>query len=73
MFFACVMTAVPAQSTIYEAAAGDSSVYICVSPGAKRYHCDRDCKGLNKCEHTIRKVSVSKARSMGLTPCKECY
>ena len=49
------------------------AVYVCRSPGAKRYHCDRWCRGLNSCKHTIEPVSQGKASNMGLTPCKMCY
>jgi hypothetical protein len=74
LFFACALAAIPGHSTIYEPAnAGEASVYVCMSSGTKRYHCDRGCGGLNNCKHEIRKVSVSKAKSMGLTPCKKCY
>ena len=73
LFFVCAMATIPAQETVFEYAAGEATVYICVSGSSKRYHCDRDCRGLNNCEHTIRKVTVSKAKSMGRTPCKVCY
>ncbi len=49
------------------------SVYVCQSPGAKRFHCARSCRGLNNCKHTITQVSQAKAEGIGLTPCKMCY
>ncbi len=49
------------------------SVYICVSPTGHKYHNDRDCRGLAKCTHEIRKVSKAQAIKMGYTPCKICY
>lgn len=49
------------------------AVYICVSKTAKRYHCDRDCRGLNNCTHEIKIVTVKEAEKRGLTPCKLCY
>ncbi len=68
------MTAIPTQGTVIEkASVNEATVYICVSENSKRYHSNRDCRGLNKCEHTVRKVTVSKAKSLGRTPCKVCY
>lgn len=68
------MAAIPTQGTVIEdAAASEATVYICVSENSKRYHCNRNCRGLNNCEHTIREVTVSKAKSLGRTPCKVCY
>ncbi len=51
----------------------ESTVYICVSKTAKRYHCDRDCRGLNNCTHEVKIVTVKEAEKRGLTPCKQCY
>ncbi len=55
----------------YDASA--SKVWICVSPNAKRYHRDYDCKGLQSCKHDIIEVSVAEAQDRGLTKCKMCY
>ncbi|MCB0479271.1 MAG: hypothetical protein KDC84_13975 [Crocinitomicaceae bacterium] len=41
----------------------DAAVYICVSSGATKYHYNRNCHGLNRCTHEIRKVSLTEARS----------
>lgn len=51
----------------------EATVYICVSKTAKRYHCDRDCRGLNNCTHEIKIVTVKEAEKRGLTRCKLCY
>lgn len=51
----------------------EAKVYICVSKNAKRYHCDRDCRGLQSCKHEIRIVTIKEAQERGLTPCKVCY
>lgn len=51
----------------------ENTVYICTGPNSKRYHSHSDCRGLGKCSGEIREVSVSKAKSMGRTPCKWCY
>lgn len=48
-------------------------VYICTGPTAKRYHKSANCRGLGRCSGEIIKVSKSKAKSMGKTPCKMCY
>ncbi len=40
----------------------DTSVYICVSETAKKYHYDKNCRGLNKCSHEIKKVTLSDAK-----------
>ncbi|MDB5122349.1 MAG: hypothetical protein JWP94_478 [Mucilaginibacter sp.] len=47
-------------------------VYICISNTAHKYHNDRDCRGLAKCTHQIRKVSKDQAIKMGYKPCKIC-
>ncbi len=52
---------------------GENTVYICTGPNSERYHSHSDCRGLGKCSGEIREVSVSKAKSMGRTPCKWCY
>jgi len=49
------------------------SVWICVSPTGHKYHNDRDCRGLNRCTHEIRKVSKTQAIKMGYSSCKICY
>ena len=37
----------------------DTNVYICVSKNAKVYHIDKDCHGLARCTHEVRKVTLS--------------
>lgn len=46
-----------------------SDVYICVSPNAKKYHFSKSCRGLQKCTHTISKVTKSEAVNKGYTVC----
>jgi len=48
-------------------------VYICVSPYAYAYHRSLYCRGLNRCTHTIKKVTVKQARAKGYRPCNICY
>lgn len=49
------------------------SVYICVSKTGHKYHSNRDCRGLARCTHEIRKVSKDEAIRMGYSACKICY
>ena len=48
------------------------TVYICVSPTAHAYHISRECRGLKKCTHQIKEVSVEKAVAKGYKKCKVC-
>ncbi|MFV8328296.1 hypothetical protein [Flavobacterium sp. ZS1P14] len=47
---------------------GDT-VYICVSKTASKYHLAESCKGLNRCTHTVSKVTVKEAINMGYSLC----
>ena len=38
-------------------------VYICLSEGATKYHYQKDCRGLNRCEHEIISVSLDEAKN----------
>lgn len=49
------------------------NVFVCTGGSSKRYHCERDCKGLSRCSGEIEEVSEEKAEDMGRTPCKICY
>ncbi len=44
-------------------------VYICDSSGGKKYHFNKSCRGLSRCSHPIRKISLEKAQSIGKTLC----
>jgi len=46
-----------------------STVFICGSTGANKYHYSNTCRGLNACKHTIVEVSREKAKLLGLTLC----
>ena len=50
-------------------AASDKSVYICTGPKAKVYHSTPDCKGLNRCSDTIKKVPKSSTKRKGCRIC----
>ena len=47
----------------------DTTVYLCDSPNAKKYHLSETCRGLNACKHLIIKTTQSKARNIGLALC----
>ena len=46
-----------------------TSVYICDSPNAKKYHFNKNCSGLQKCTHTIKAVTKEEATKLGYTVC----
>lgn len=46
-----------------------TTAYICVSPNAKKYHYSKNCRGLQKCTHTIKQTTVSEAKGLGYTVC----
>lgn len=50
----------PSQST---------AVYICVSPTGKKYHYSKNCRGLQRCTHEIRKTTVDDAKKLNYTVC----
>ncbi len=47
----------------------ETSVYLCGSTGAKKYHYSESCRGLNSCKHKIVKVSLNQAQGYGLELC----
>jgi 5-bromo-4-chloroindolyl phosphate hydrolysis protein len=49
--------------------ADTTSVYICDSRTAKRYHLRSDCKGLSHCSHRVVKISLEEAKKRGKTLC----
>lgn len=46
-----------------------SDVYLCDSPGGKKYHYNKSCRGLSNCKHEIIKVTLKKAQTLGKTLC----
>lgn len=48
-------------------------VWICTGPRSKKYHNNKNCRGLRRCSGERRSVSVQTAESMGRTPCGFCY
>ena len=52
----------------------ESKVWICTGSSAYAYHCDKNCRGLNRCGSEIKKVTLAQAKKMGRTKkCKICY
>lgn len=47
----------------------ETSVYICGSTGAKKYHLSETCRGLSSCNHGTVKTSIKQAKGLGLTLC----
>ncbi|MFB9843999.1 hypothetical protein [Mucilaginibacter ginsenosidivorans] len=45
------------------------SVYVCDSPGAKKYHLRADCRGLGNCQHRVVKITPAEAKKRGKTLC----
>jgi uncharacterized lipoprotein YajG len=60
------------ESAVKSAVSSDN-VFICTGSSSKRYHCERDCKGLSRCSGEIEELSEEEAEDMGRTPCKICY
>lgn len=48
------------------------TVYVCVSPTARRYHSNPDCSGLSNCAHHVEEMTVAEAEEMGKTPSRRC-
>lgn len=46
-----------------------SSVFICGSTGAKKYHLKETCRGLSSCRSETVKTSLKQAQGLGLTLC----
>lgn len=51
----------------------EDGVWICTGAYATRYHCDRDCEGLNMCGSAIEQISLEDAEAQGRTECRWCY
>lgn len=47
----------------------ETSVYICGSSGAKKYHLKEHCRGLSSCSREVVKTTLKQAQNMGLTIC----
>ena len=47
----------------------EKSVFICDSQNAKKYHYVKDCRGLNACKASIKKLSLEDAKKLKRTLC----
>lgn len=51
----------------------EDSVLICKSSNAYAYH-KKYCQGLNRCTHTVEKVTLTRAKDLGYEKaCGYCY
>lgn len=51
-----------------------NTVYICDSKNSEVYHSSKTCKGIEKCTHQIKEVSLEDAvNTYKRRPCKICY
>ena len=48
-------------------------VYISTNALAKKYHKTKSCFSLKNDQNTLKTVSLSEAKKLGRTPCKNCY
>lgn len=47
----------------------DTTVYICNSSSAKKYHYKKNCRGLNNCKKETKAITLTSARKRGRTLC----
>lgn len=52
---------------------GETKVFICDSPTAVAYHKFLNCRGLQRCKHTILEVTLKNAEGRRLRECQICY
>lgn len=51
-----------------------SSIYVCISEDSYAFHNNYDCRGLQNCQHEIKKVTLKEARTKyQRNPCGFCY
>ncbi|MGF1922830.1 MAG: hypothetical protein ACQUHE_01525 [Bacteroidia bacterium] len=46
-----------------------TTVYLCDSPNAKKYHYKEKCRGLGNCSYKIITTTLEKAKKSGKTLC----
>jgi hypothetical protein len=51
----------------------ETIVYVCDSKTSYAYHTASTCSGLNRCTHTIIKMTEPDAKKDKRTPCKKCH
>ncbi|MDR1346883.1 MAG: hypothetical protein LBJ63_00410 [Prevotellaceae bacterium] len=50
----------------------ETYVLICASKNAYAYH-KHECKGLKKCSHEVKKITLKEAKEKGYKACGYCY
>lgn len=50
----------------------DLGAFVCSGRYAKKYHIDKNCRGLQSCKGTIRFITLREARGRGMQPCRMC-
>jgi hypothetical protein len=50
------------ESNISLSSPQSTTVYICYSETAKKFHYRKTCRGLNACTHEIKQVSITDAK-----------
>lgn len=48
---------------------GKTTVYLCDSSSAKKYHLNKNCKGLSSCQHRVTTLTLELAQKKGRTLC----
>ena len=48
-------------------------VFVCLSKTARKYHKYENCRGLLKCTHEVKKLSMSDVDTLRFSACKLCY
>lgn len=61
------------KGAFVKSAVSSDNVFVCTGSSSKRYHCNRECRGLSRCSGEIEEVSEEEAEDMSRTPCKICY
>lgn len=61
-------------ATLLSFTRGVEKVYVCDSKTSVAYHAINDCRGLNRCTHTIICITKKEAiNDYGKRACKICY
>jgi hypothetical protein len=47
-----------------------TTVYVCQSKGAKKYHLLQTCRGLSRCKHQVVSIAKSDAQNRGFGLCR---
>lgn len=53
--------------TSFVGSSSTQAVYLCDSPGGKKYHLNEKCRGLSNCQRKIVSTTLEKAKKAGKT------